>query len=1683
MTRETAVQPIAIIGMSCRFPGASDPAAFWELIRDGREPVTFFTEDELRAAGVPDRLLADPDYVPAQGVVEGADLFDAEFFGFTPAEADMLDPQHRLLLECAWAALEDAGHDPRRTAGPAGVFAGAYRNDYPALVAAPDEATAFARGIATETDYLATRIAYKLNLHGPAVTVQTACSTSLVAVHLAVQSLRAGECRTALAGGVTLRAGQPLGYLFQRGGILSSDGHCRAFDAAAEGTVIGEGAGLVVLKRLADALADGDPVRAVILGSAVGNDGAERVGFTAPGVAGQARVVGAALRDAGVDAETIGYIETHGSGTALGDRIEIDALARAFREHGWRSGTCLIGSVKTNIGHTHTAAGIAGLIKTVLAVQHGTIPPTVHFRTPNPRIDFAASPFRVATDAVPWPGPRRAGVSSFGLGGTGAHVVLAQAEPAPPAEPAAGPQVLVLSARTPEALDDARRRLAGHLAEQPRDRLADVASTLQLGRAEFDHRLALVAADVADAEAALRGGDPERLLRGTAQRRRPSVTFLFPGLGDQYPGMGRGLYESEPAFAAVIDECDRIMRTQGKSVLEALYPADGGEPRPAAAVDLRRLLGRGGGGGAELRDTALAQPAVFAVEYALARLWLRRGVEPDALIGYSLGEYVAACVAGVLDLADALTLVCARADLIATLPPGGMLAVPLPPAETGELLGRDLSLAAVNGPALCVVAGTPEAVEALRSRLDRAGVASRPLVTSHAFHSHLMEPIADRFTELVGKLALRAPRIRYVSNVTGTWITDEEATDPAYYARHLRQTVRFADGLDTLRGTAERRVLLEVGPGQALGSLAMQSREPGEDLHTVGCLPASFDGRPAEAVFATASARLWLAGVPVDWSAAHHGPRRRIPLPGYPFQRRRHGPTGVAHDSAARPAAPPALGRNPEPADWFWIPVWQPAARPAAPAAGPRRVLLFAGVTGLSAELAAALADRGDDVSVVRPGPGFARTGPRDYTVAPDAPDDYQRLCETLAERDWTPEMVLHCWLVGEPDEALPAREARRLGFHSLLSLSKALPAPDPRSGLDVVVVTSNLHPLGHGAPQPAKATVLGPCLVWPIEVPAVRCRSVDVGPHDLDALLLETSGARPEAGAARRPLLRREGVYLVTGGTGGIGLTLARHLTANYAATVVLAGRSGRSAAAEQLRASGARVEVRQVDVADADQVRDLIRGIVADHGALHGIVHAAGVPGGGLMALKDPAAADAVLAPKVDGALALQAACAEADPDFLLLCSSLIGVTGGAGQVDYCAANAFLDAFAAARADSGGPLTVAVGWDAWREVGMSVAAAGLPAPRPTGHPLLTDRIGPSVYAGRFSAADSWLVDEHRMLGRPVVPGAGHLELVRAAVADAHGSDPTEYRDITFFTPVVAGEDEPTEVRVVLSAPRALPPREAQDAQDMRDAQDAQDVSEARDVPFDVVSSYQDAADGSRRWQRNSTGVARLGRTPPPAARDVAALLAAGTARTPRGEPGAVGPMSFGPRSRNLVSLREDEHGFTAVLRLPERFADEPSELPLHPALLDIATAFAGLHADTELRIPLSYARVLVHGPLPPEIVCRQTRPVRAAADRQTLTADLDVLRPDGTVVLRIEGFVLKKAGDLERRLAGAREGRADQIVPYPMPGESADGGGAAVRFLRQQLAEGITPQEGADIFERVLDARLSPNVAVCTQ
>jgi acyl transferase domain-containing protein len=905
MSDHDGIPSIAIVGMAGRFPGAPDVDTLWANLCAGVESVRPVDIAALQAVGIDP---SEPGFVNAVALMDDADAFDASFFGMSRREAELTDPQHRVLHETVWNTLEHAGYHPGDDAGRIGIFGGVGENYYfrfnlMAHSDLLDRSGFYPVRLANGREYAILRTAYKLGLTGPAIPVMTACSTSAVATHLAVQSLLAGECDLAVAGGAHLYVPGMHGYTYMEDSILSPDGHVRAFDADARGTVMGSGVAFVALKRVEDALADGDTIYAVIRGTAVNNDGAAKIGFTAPGLEGQRSVIEDAMAVADVDAASIGMLEAHGTGTSLGDPIEVAALTEAYRRHTDRRQYCTIGTLKSNIGHLDAAAGAAGLIKAALSLYHERIPPSINYDRPNPQIDFEASPFYVNTELLEWPRsdePRRAGVSAFGFGGTNGHIVLEEApRPQPvPAAPSGRPWVLTLSAKSVASLERRREMLADHLAADPAIELADAAHTLSVGRSRMPYRSALVAADVATAVSLLRDPQPQATATRMSTVDGAEVAFLFTGQGAQYLGMGKGLYVTEPAFATAIDECARIVREIGGHRLTDLLFGGSEDAAEAAA----RIL-----------HTDVGQPAIFTLQYALARLWESWGVRPSAFVGHSVGEIAAACLGGVLSLEDALGLAVIRGRLMADLPRGAMTAVLADERVVVPLLDEEISLAAVNAPEQCVASGPPESIDALEQRLAAADVAFRRLPTDRAFHSPMMEPSLEPLRAHVASLARGRMAIPMVSTLTGAWVSPDELAEPEYWSQHARQTVRFMDALGVVLTERPDLVLIEVGPGETLASLGRQHPSLTPDQTIISTL-SSRGAEVDDVVHARkALGAAWTAGVDVDWKAVNGEGRRRVALPTYPFARDRYWVQGVGRPALVAPVEGSSTHHEPAP--------------------------------------------------------------------------------------------------------------------------------------------------------------------------------------------------------------------------------------------------------------------------------------------------------------------------------------------------------------------------------------------------------------------------------------------------------------------------------------------------------------------------------------------------------------------------------------------------------------------------------------------------------------------------------------------------------------------------------------------------------------------------------------------------
>jgi acyl transferase domain-containing protein len=1347
---------IAIIGMSGRFPKSMNLEEFWRNLRDGIEGVTFFTDEELLQEGVDPDLLKDPNYIKAAPVLEDVDKFDAAFFGYTPREAEIMDPQQRVFLELAWAALEDAGYVPETYNGLIGVYASVGWNTYllSNLITHKElfqGGTAFQVFTSNDKDYMPTRVSYKLNLKGPGMIIQTACSSSLVAAHLAVLSLLNYECDIALVGGSVVKVPQKAGYYYQEGSLASPDGHCRAFDANGQGTVFGSGAGVVVLKRMAEALEDGDHIYAVIKGSAINNDGSVKVSYTAPSVEGQAEVIAAAQAMAGVEAESISYIEAHGTGTSLGDPIEVTALTKVFRENTQKKSFCAIGSVKTNVGHLDAAAGVAGLIKTALSLYYRMIPPSLNFNTPNPKIDFDNSPFFVNSTLREWPKgqyPRRAGVSSFGVGGTNAHLILEEVPELLESSQSRQWKLLVLSARTETALDNATANLLSHFKANPGLNLADAAYTLKVGRTVFRHRRMLVCSDIEDAISVLEGEHPHRIL-SDEDNQEPGdrrVVFMFTGQGSQYVNMGADLYKSEPLFRQNIDNCSRILKPYlGVELKDIIYPGEDKHDEYAQLIN----------------QTYITQPALFAIEYAMARQLMEWGIRPKAMIGHSIGEYVAACISGVLSLEEALILVAKRGKLMQDLPGGTMLAVGISEDQVQDYLDSELSLAAVNAPSMCVLSGSAERILKAEEELQNKGVVCRRLHTSHAFHSFMMEPILETFMECFRNIRLKQPEIPYISNLTGTWITSEEVSNPEYWARHLRSTVRFAQGVGELlkeKGT----VLVEVGPGRTLSTLVRQQMDKNMSQVVINTVRHVDDKDTDTAFLTSALGKLWLAGVQIDWTGFYKGEsRQRISLPTYPFEGESYwiGPKKLSYEDGENSKD---LNKKPNIRDWFYTPIWKQSKplkpfRPGCLKDVRGSWLVFNDTKGLGNCIIDKLRCEGAEVISVVPGEGFNRLDTLTFSIDINSGEDYCSLVDTLAASGKLPARIIHLTgITGEEASAAGPElfeRAQKSGFYSLLYLGRAFGRVDGIEAMEITIISDYLYNVsGQEVTYPEKAILLGINRVIPQEYNNIYCKCIDImlpkmpAGREIESLaekiLMETETKGFDTNIAYRgrqrwvqtyeeikleeynePLrsIRENGVYVITGGLEGIGLALAEHIAKKIKAKIVLIDEKELPDKEDWLKwlalhpdsdavsltirrimemeEAGSEVTVIKADISSPDEIRDKVKWILAEHRNINGVIHAAGVSGEkifGLIQETDALKIQEHFRLKVFGLYALESALKDMELDFAVLASSLASVLGGLGYAAYAASNIFMDAYAIGDRENHQPW-ISINWDAW--------------------------------------------------------------------------------------------------------------------------------------------------------------------------------------------------------------------------------------------------------------------------------------------------------------------------------------------------------------------------------------------------
>ncbi len=1729
---------IAIVGMALRVPGARNVDEFWRNLRDGVESIRTFSPEELAASGEDPGRIHHPNYVPRGAELPDMEMFDAEFFGLNPKEAAIMDPQHRQFLECAWEAMEDAGRTPTPHAhsGPVGIFAGCGMGSYFFFNVCSnrnliDQVGMFLlRHTGNDKDFLATRASFTFDLRGPSVNVQTACSTSLVATHYACQSLISGECDMALAGGVTIEFPHRRGYLFQEGEILSPDGHCRAFDHRAAGTVFGSGVGVVVLRRLSDALRDGDVIHGVIKGTAVNNDGNSKAGYLAPSVSGQAEAVLEAHGLAGVAAETIQYVECHGTGTFLGDPIEIEALTAAFRQSTDKTGFCHVGSVKSNIGHLDTAAGVVGLIKAVLAIEHGEIPPTLGFERPNPSIEFDRSPFRVNNKLLKWPpisGPRRAAVNSLGVGGTNAHAVLEQA-PARyiPASETVGsqadgvdPLLLFLSARQRKTLDAMTERLASALSSKSDISLDDVSYTLRHGRRHFDHRMVLAVRNREDAIAALSNAAS----RGFVHQHVPAqsgTVFLFPGGGVQYVGMAKRLYEEDRQFRSTVDEGLSYLPADVAAQVRETWLVEGS---PVAAEAFLR--------------PSLQLPAILIAEIGLARLWMEWGVKPKALIGHSMGENAAACVAGVMSFQDAVHLVHLRGKLFETIRPSGMLSVPIDRQRLAELLPPSLDVASINAPSLCVVSGLNEDLERFRVILAGQGIDATRVPINIAAHSRLVDPILKPFEALLRSIALRAPTIPILSNRTGLPLSAEEATDPMYWVGHLRSTVHFADGMATLSADSGL-IYVEVGPGRVLSSLTKaQGSVPANQV--INSLPHPDENTDDRLHFLSAVGRAWAVGVDVDIDRMWEGRSpRRVRLPTYPFQHRRFFiDRAVAANS--QQAAELILSKEPDIERWGYRPAWKRTLADYEPGNEKdcRSWLFFLDEGGIGLRLVEQLRSKGHRVITVSLGDAFVRHDAESYMLCPEfGRAGYDALIAGLTADKSLPTRIVHMWLLTQQETFRPGsnffHRNQECGFDSLLHLAQALGDAGGTAAVHFTLVSNGMQQVADEAlPYPEKATILGPGLVMPKEMAEVTVKVIDVDllqdgkdvatgffsrrkgkgsgketreEATLVEQLWEDLHAKPGSEvvayrngrrwtqihqrmplreiAAEGTMLRRNGVYFVSGGLSEVALALAGELASQFHARLALVGRIALPqredwdfyerthghdnirraiSAIRTMEEKGAEVLYLQGDVGNPEQMAHAVEASLARFGEINGVFHAAGVVDDGLIQTKTRDHIDRVLTPKVLGTTVLDAVFENVKLDFFLMFSSTSTDVVRAGQVDYVAANAYLNAFAQSRSRRTDRATVALHWGVWNEVGLAARALGLAVDQDHVRPVAglasgpffqrwtEDEAGTPWLEATIGPQTEWMLNEHRLVsGQAVMPGTGYIELITQAAREYGLPLHADIEDLVFLKPLVFADGDAKTLRVrlepvgerfrviVAAGPAgggetALFVKHAEAMFTPREAHESRVV----DVPALALSF------GERRVAVGNE-----------------------TLRTVQEN-----HIRFGPRWAVLQSVAIQKREALAELRLDPLFAEDLAKgTVLHPALLDIATGFAlelaeGYSSAASLWAPAAYGRVVLYRSLPAQIISHVRLSDSSDLGDGYAAFDLMITDRQGNLVFEAERFVMRR---LESDVA---LGLSNAEVPAAPHKKHATPSPALLK-LGTQVRNGILPAEGFTALLRAL-------------
>ncbi len=1700
---------IAIIGMAMRVPGANNVDEFWNNLKNGVESYTEYTDEQLLERGVPQSMLDNPDYQKVGRPLDNMEMFDAPLFGFSPKDASIMDPQHRHFLEVSWEALEHAGYDPAQYKGAIGVFGGSGHNAYMPfnIFTNPDLLKSLglflARHTSNDKDFLTTRVSYCLNLQGPSINVQTACSTSLVALHLASQSLLSGECDMALAGGVTIEMPHRVGYLYEEGEIQSRDGHCRAFDENSSGTVFGSGAVQLVLKRMEDAVNDGDTVHAVIKGSAVNNDGSNKVSYLAPGIDGQAAAINEALLVADVAADTITYVETHGTGTPVGDPIEVAALNQAYRTQTDRNAYCALGSVKTNIGHLDTAAGGVGLVKIVQSMKHGQLPASLHFTRPNPALDLEESPFYINAELREWNvdgSKRRAAINSLGVGGTNAHVILEQAPVQGEMSAYDGYHLFCLSARTSSSLEKATQNLEKFLTRHPETNLSDAAYTLKTGRRGQLFRRIVVADSSRKLLLSLSGEKAGCLINQKSNENTQTICFMFTGQGAQYINMCKGLYQCEAVFKDALDQCAGLLFPHlNLNILDIIYPD---KEKAERATN-------------QLNETRYTQPALFAIEYAMAKLFSSWGVVPDAMIGHSIGEYVAACLAGLFTLEDVLKLVCSRGRLMQGLEKGSMLVVPLDEKIVDVYLNEELSIAGLNAPGLTVVSGNDAAIEVLINTLGEKDIETTRLHTSHAFHSSMMEPILDEFKSLFKDITFGEIISPYISNSSGDWAQSDEVANADYWANHLRDTVRFADGMATLMSASDA-VFIECGPGHTLSTFARQSAEKHNGHSIIQSIRHPKQEIDDKGVALEALGRLWLAGVDIDWSLAHGNlPRRRIPLPTYAFDHQYFW-IEPGHGSIDLNSAGVLQKQDFE--NWFYQPCWDSSATITVHSgqfeAG-QVVICFMNPGDVSNEIIEQFKNMALSCYTVKKAKSYEVLSEQEYAINAQLENDYAAVFQAIkksCKKDVR--YVIHGWSIDEEERSESDFKILDVdmstGFNSLFYIARYFSTNEPENEVQLTVLTNySVQVSSEPVTKPVKATMLGPVKVMAQETGNLKCKIIDIDfetaslwkkEKQLSLVCVDALQDTPDEEIAYRGVrrfvkaykkltvdnneasfsnLKKNANYLITGGVGGIGYKLAQYLVEKYSANLIIFNKTplpdkstwdntdsldkkifDRVKKIKSLGVNGSQVLSFNVDVCDEVSVIAAIKSSVSELGCINGVFHTAGIIDDKLLALKTLGDARSVLSPKIDGIINIDQALKQTmldsgsnfRPDFTLLFSSVSSELGLSGQVDYTAANAFLNAYAQYKTDHEGINTIAANWGIWADTGMA-SESGLDQSADkqyediTDHYFYTDktclRDGSLEYSVVLSAKTHWLIDEHRSKNNvALIPGTAYLEFARSAFEYGRNENkPVRISDVFFVAPFVIEGDEEKRLNVQLS-------------------------EHAKNIEFTITDEF------SGECVR---GLVSYYNEPAPENIHLGSIIERcnkhkedlrGTAEHNQ--------LIFGDRWQCMNAINYGKKEAVIELEINQAYIEELKDYILHPAILDMATGAAqALNPDydplKDLYIPVSYSHVTVYRPPVQKMYSHVIYLADEGQGSQTSIFDVVISNEIGEVLVVVSQFVMKRIDPAV--LESLKSTRVAPLLPEKT---------ASDRFFDMGLKSGMSTPEGLKAIEILLSDFSLPQVIV---